>query len=345
MSRFVPKVDDPTGEGSSRPQRREGSRWGGGTGGRGRGDPTSIVPPPHPNDDVAVSDDEALRALLVSAQEREQQQKQQQQKQKQDRVPPNRRRGRDHEDPPRHSHNDNHNNNNNPHKVQRLEENNSYYGPRGGGGGGDDERGRGAGTRGQAANIEQDDNINDKPSSREGTSQLEETKKPPLLHKPNFGLSGALAKDPGSTLSGGGGSSRVYKGVVLKFQEPPEARAPNTQWRLYVFKDKEMIETLHISKQSAYLCGRHPDICDISMAHPSLSSQHAVLQYRALPNKEGRLSCQPYLMDLESTNGTFINGIRIDSARYYQLKKGDVLTFGASKREYVLLTENTTALR
>jgi len=50
-------------------------------------------------------------------------------------------------------------------------------------------------------------------------------------------------------------------------------------------------------------------------------------------------------MDLESTNGTFLNGVRIDSARYYQLIKGDVLTFGASTREYVLLTENTTSIR
>ena len=156
-------------------------------------------------------------------------------------------------------------------------------------------------------------------------------------HKPNFGLSGALSKDTGGN---------VYKGVQLKFQEPPEARAPNTQWRFYVFKGKELLDTLHISKQSAYLCGRNADICDIYMAHPSLSSQHAVLQYRALPHKEtGRLSCQPYILDLESTNGTFLNGVRIDAARYYQLKKGDVLTFGASKREYVLLTANTTQLR
>ena len=30
--------------------------------------------------------------------------------------------------------------------------------------------------------------------------------------------------------------------------------------------------------------------------------------------------------------------------RYYELKKGDVIKFGASTREYVLLTENTTSL-
>lgn len=102
--------------------------------------------------------------------------------------------------------------------------------------------------------------------------------------------------------------------------------------------------------------GRNTDIADIPLLHPSLSSQHAVLQYRAVPVRSTaaatvvanvgempRLTVQPYIMDLESTNGTFLNGVQIDPARYYQLKKGDVLTFGASTREYVLMTENTTS--
>jgi smad nuclear-interacting protein 1 len=152
--------------------------------------------------------------------------------------------------------------------------------------------------------------------------------------KPDFGLSGALAADSGK----GGSGGNMYKGVLLKFQEPPEARTPTTKWRLYVFKGEEQIETLHIAKQSAYLLGRNEDIADILLSHPSCSSQHAVLQYRAVPNKEtGKVSCLPYLLDLESTNGSFINGVRIDPARYYQLKKQDVLKFGASTREYVLL--------
>ena len=140
-------------------------------------------------------------------------------------------------------------------------------------------------------------------------------------------------------------AGNTYKGVVLKFREPPEARAPNTLWRFYVFKGEEQLDTLHVSRQSAYLFGRNEDIADIILQHPSCSSQHAVLQYRALPHKEtGKLNCLPYLMDLESTNGSFINGVRIDSARYYQLKKGDVLKFGQSTREYVLLTADTTSV-
>jgi smad nuclear-interacting protein 1 len=155
----------------------------------------------------------------------------------------------------------------------------------------------------------------------------------------NFGLSGALTKDSRT--------GNVYKGVLLKFQEPPEARTPNTLWRFYVFKEDnpDPIQTLHVSKQSAFLIGRNAEIADIVVQHPSCSSQHAVLQYRALPRDDGRLQCQPYLLDLESTNGTFLNGVRIDAARYYQLKKGDVLKFGASTREYVLLTSNTKTVK
>jgi smad nuclear-interacting protein 1 len=50
-------------------------------------------------------------------------------------------------------------------------------------------------------------------------------------------------------------------------------------------------------------------------------------------------------MDLESTNGTFINGVRLEAARYYELRRGDVITLGASSREYVLLTEQSAKTR
>lgn len=150
----------------------------------------------------------------------------------------------------------------------------------------------------------------------------------------------------------------TFHKVTLKFSEPAEARIPNTRWRLYVFRKKspdakagdtkdDLIDTYHISKQSSYLFGRERDVADIPVDHPSLSKQHAVLQYRALPTrsqevgKPDKLQCKPYLLDLESTNGTFINGVRIDSARYYELRRGDVITLGASTREYVLLTEQS----
>lgn len=55
------------------------------------------------------------------------------------------------------------------------------------------------------------------------------------VEKPNFGLSGALAKDRTT--------GNVQNGVVMKWSEPPEARAPQKRYRLYVFKGDELICT------------------------------------------------------------------------------------------------------
>ena len=52
------------------------------------------------------------------------------------------------------------------------------------------------------------------------------------------------------------------------------------------------------------------------------------------------LDSTPYLMDLETTNGTFINGEKLEPRRYYQLLQKDCVKFGASTREYVLLAED-----
>jgi len=196
------------------------------------------------------------------------------------------------------------------------------------------------------------DPIPDQAWGEAGGSDGEEQPSKDEVKKADFGLSGALATDERT--------GNTYNGVVLAFTEPPEARAPNTRWRLYVFrkrregqadgggggggKDAELIETLHVSRQSAYLFGRERKVADVPVDHPSLSKQHCVLQYRATPDARfgGRVNCRPYLMDLGSTNGTFLNGERLEDARYYEMRKGDVMTLGGSTREYVLLTENAT---
>uniref|UniRef100_A0A7S1BZ48 FHA domain-containing protein n=1 Tax=Corethron hystrix TaxID=216773 RepID=A0A7S1BZ48_9STRA len=170
----------------------------------------------------------------------------------------------------------------------------------------------------------------------------------PPAEKPNFNLSGALANDPIR------GTIDKKSGCRLKYVEPTEARVPTTRWRLYVFKknhvqngnaddDDGLIETLHISRQSAYLIGRDGETCDILAAHPSLSNQHCAVQFRAVPSPsdQSKLVCRPYLIDLGSTNGTYINGKRLEDSRYYELKRMDVLTLGRSTREYVVLTEKS----
>ena len=48
---------------------------------------------------------------------------------------------------------------------------------------------------------------------------------------------------------------------------------------------------------------------------------------------------RPYIIDLESANGTFVNNKKIDSKKYVELLEKDVVKFGFSSREYVLLHE------
>lgn len=150
--------------------------------------------------------------------------------------------------------------------------------------------------------------------------------------KPNFGLSGALLED-----------TNTFRGVVIKYSEPPEARVPKKRWRLYPFKNDEALPVMYIHRQSAYLLGRQRRIADIPIDHPSCSKQHAVLQYRVAAFKRtdgtpGR-RVRPYIIDLGSGNGTYLNNQRIEAQRYYELKEKDVLKFGFSSREYVVLHE------
>ena len=124
--------------------------------------------------------------------------------------------------------------------------------------------------------------------------------------------------------------------MVIKYSEPEEARKPKKRWRFYVFKGDESLPVMHLHRQSAYLIGKDRKIADIPVDHPSCSRQHAVLQYRMVHNK-----VIPYVIDLNSSNGTYLNNQKIEPQRYVELREKDVVKFGYSSREYVLLHENS----
>ena len=153
--------------------------------------------------------------------------------------------------------------------------------------------------------------------------------------KPNFGLSGALAGDKTT--------GNVKNGVVMKFSEPLDAAQPEKEWRLYIFKGEENVAILRIHRQTHYVFGRDDRVVDVIIEHPSASKQHAVIQYRniEIPNENPFLpptfENRPYLMDLGSANKTFLNRKEIDDSRFYELRDKDVIQFGGSKREYILM--------
>lgn len=152
--------------------------------------------------------------------------------------------------------------------------------------------------------------------------------------KPNFLTSGKLAED-----------TNIYNGVVIKYNEPPEARKPKRRWRLYPFKGDDSLPMLPIHRQSAYLLGRERRVADIPIDHPSCSKQHAALQYRLVKYErdDGTIGqrVRPYIIDLESANGTFVNNQKIEPRRYVELMEKDVVKFGFSSREYVILHEES----
>lgn len=130
---------------------------------------------------------------------------------------------------------------------------------------------------------------------------------------------------------------------MLKYHEPPEARKPpaSQQWRLYIFKGDDLLDTVPLHARSCWLVGRAPQVADLLIEHPSSSQQHAAIQFRFTTKTDewGEKSSRvrPYLIDLESSNGTWLNGDKVPPASYVELRDKDLIKFGLSEREYVVM--------
>jgi smad nuclear-interacting protein 1 len=163
----------------------------------------------------------------------------------------------------------------------------------------------------------------------------EEPEKP--KEKPNYGTTGLLAAASNSVTQADGTT------IALKYHEPSEARkpSPRDQWKLFVFKDGDIVDTIDLSSRSCWLVGREMAVVDLPAEHPSISKQHAVIQFRytekrsEFGDKVGKV--KPYLIDLESANGTRLNDEKVPESRYLELRDKDMVQFGQSTREYVIM--------
>lgn len=127
---------------------------------------------------------------------------------------------------------------------------------------------------------------------------------------------GALALFPGRTLGG-------------KYSPPSDAWQPqkSSAWHLFcVFPDaKTRRELALLNGKSFTLVGRQggPSSLDYAVQDPYadlVSKEHCVFQFRG----SGKL----YVIDLRSTNGTWLNGIEIPPERYVELRHGDRVRLG-----------------
>ncbi|XP_034945991.1 kanadaptin [Chelonus insularis] len=125
-----------------------------------------------------------------------------------------------------------------------------------------------------------------------------------------------------------------YK-LPLNYKEPAWSGKPQNRYKIEVLKSGVILDTVDLTQKSFYVIGRLP-MCDIPLAHPTISRFHAILQYRL----EGDDKNGPgyYLYDLESTHGTFWNGCRIRPKTYVRLRGGHMVKFGCSQRKFIIQT-------
>ncbi|MES1918964.1 Smad nuclear-interacting protein 1 [Bonamia ostreae] len=129
--------------------------------------------------------------------------------------------------------------------------------------------------------------------------------------------------------------------TALNYVEPFDKTETDEFWRLYVYKNEEKLNVLHLHRKTMFVFGRDKRVADVVLENPSCSAQHAILQYRnkTVSENEEEFAAKPtpYLIDLGSTNGTKLNGQKLEEKRYYELYESDVLEFGLSQRKYVFL--------
>ncbi|KAG8336337.1 Kanadaptin [Homalodisca vitripennis] len=119
----------------------------------------------------------------------------------------------------------------------------------------------------------------------------------------------------------------------LPYKEPEWGGLPLHQYKLEELKSGTIVKTIDLSQRSFWVFGRL-EHCDIPMLHPTISRYHAVLQYRVT----GSDKCDPgfYILDLDSSLGTFVNKQKLRPHSYTRVKVGYVLKLGCSTRMFIL---------
>lgn len=189
---------------------------------------------------------------------------------------------------------------------------------------------------------------------------------PAPIEKPNYTPTGLLARAQNTVVSTHAKAGTVAKEThIRKYTEPADAApfAPSvrkiseqtkyegatSQYRLVRFakRDNTPLENIRLDQQTSYLAGTDPVLAHIPLSNTkSAEEQHAVIQYRLKISMDkygdNHRQIKPYLIDLDSEDGTVLNGDLIPSSRYVELRHKDVLEFGKDSDEYVFIQETTS---
>lgn len=95
----------------------------------------------------------------------------------------------------------------------------------------------------------------------------------------------------------------------------------------------------YILDNSSTLVGKQ-SLVDLRFDFKFISRQHCVIQYRKVRldvEKEARVI--PYLIDLNSKNGTYLNDEKIEKMKFVQLLNDDVVSFGKNNKVVLIVQE------
>ena len=151
--------------------------------------------------------------------------------------------------------------------------------------------------------------------------------KPIKKEKPNWGIS-ALYSD----------RQLIRNQKMTKFFVPFDSAKPDGSYFAFMFYGQSKDPQQFVLDQETYLIGREK-FCDIQIIHPSVSRQHCALQFRRvrLEGEDPTAQLVPYIFDMSSYNGTFINDEKISSSRFVQLLPKDVITFGKAPDSLIIM--------
>lgn len=97
---------------------------------------------------------------------------------------------------------------------------------------------------------------------------------------------------------------------------------------------KRMSDGLEVLLRPTHVLGRHPS-CDLPLAHPLVSGHHARIRYAA-----GAWE----LRDMNSRNGTLVDGNRLSASEVVQLEVGQELLFGSPEQRWTVVETSAPGL-
>jgi len=122
-----------------------------------------------------------------------------------------------------------------------------------------------------------------------------------------------------------------------KFKPPDWASQPCRTATLEIVAEDGTTQTQAIDAQPWYILGRVASVCDIVLDDPSTSRCHAALVH----HQNGLL----YIIDLQSTHGTTLNGKPLAPNKPTQVKQDAVLQFGTGPSKYIVKDLESTATK